>query len=100
MLVATQSGAQLTYKFKGNAIGIAVISGPDAGIVSYSIDNGPLHHIDLYTQWSSWLHLPWYVLLGSALNNGPHEVKITVDKTKNVNSKGNACRIVHFLVNR
>ncbi len=52
MLVATTPGATLTLAFEGNAIGIAIVSGKDAGIVSYSIDNGPFKEMDLFTQWS------------------------------------------------
>ncbi len=41
---------------------MAIVSGSDAGIVKYSIDNGPEQQIDLFTEWSQSLHLPWYVL--------------------------------------
>lgn len=92
-------GAELSLPFTGNAVGIAVVSGADAGIISYSVDNGPVKTVDLYTQWSSMLHLPWYLLLGSDLDAGKHILKITISEQKNKASKGNACRIVNFLVN-
>jgi len=100
VLESTKAGATLSLKFKGNAIGMAIVSGPDAGIVNYTIDNGPEQHLDLYTEWSSFLHLPWYVLFGSGLKNGNHELKLTISNEKNKNSKGNACRIVYFLLNK
>lgn len=99
VLSATTPGAALTLHFRGTAAGIAVVSGPDAGTIRYSIDNGPANTMDLYTQWSSWLHLPWYEVLGSGLAEGPHVLHITIDQTKNARSKGYAVRIVHFLVN-
>ncbi|MBB2147721.1 SGNH/GDSL hydrolase family protein [Pedobacter gandavensis] len=99
MLLSTESDAELSLDFKGNAIGISIVSGPDAGILNYSIDGGSEKQIDLYTQWSKSLHLPWYLLLGSDLKDGKHQVKLKISKTKNENSKGNACRIAHFLVN-
>ncbi len=100
VLEADQPGAVLSFSFEGNAVGIAVVSGADAGFISYSIDNGTYKTRDLYTQWSSWLHLPWYILLGKGLKNGKHVVKIKVAPEKNNDSKGHACRIVHFLVNK
>ncbi|MDB5135901.1 MAG: Alpha/beta hydrolase family protein [Mucilaginibacter sp.] len=92
-------GAELSLPFKGSAVGIAIVSGSDAGIISYAIDNGVFKNIDLYTQWSGMLHLPWYILLGSDLKNGSHILKIRISEQKNKSSKGNACRIVNFLVN-
>jgi sialidase-1 len=38
-------------------------------------------------------------LLGKDLKNGKHILTIKTENDKNPNSKGNACRIVHFLVN-
>jgi sialidase-1 len=99
VLESIKAGATLTLKFKGNAVGIAVISGPDAGIINYTIDNGTQQKIDLYTPWSSFLHLPWYVLLGSGMEEANHELKLAISSEKNKNSKGHACRIVYFLLN-
>jgi len=92
-------GAELSLPFTGTAVGIAIVSGADAGIISYTIDDGAPKTVDLYTQWSSMLHLPWYLLLGSDLPAGKHVLKITISDQKNQASKGNTCRIVNFLVN-
>jgi sialidase-1 len=97
---AEQPGASLDWRFKGTAAGIAVVSGPDAGILEYRIDNGETKTVDLFTQWSSGLHLPWYLLLGDGLSNRQHVLHLRVSSTHNKGSKGTACRIVHFLVNR
>jgi sialidase-1 len=99
MLISTRPASALHFNFKGNAVGIATVSGPDAGIISYSIDGGPFVKYNLYTNWSSSLYLPWYVLLGSGLTNGSHELQIRIDKEKDTRSAGNACRIINFLVN-
>jgi len=85
--------------FKGNAVGISVLSGPDAGALHYRIDDGEEKIIDLYTQWSSGLHLPWYLLLGDALGSGEHKLSIRVSEMHNPKSTGYACRIAYFLVN-
>lgn len=99
MLVATEPGAAASFPFTGTAAGISIISGPDAGMLQYSIDGGEAQTIDLYTQWSGGLHLPWYLLLADGLANTKHVLHIRVAETHNPQSKGNACRIVHFLVN-
>ncbi|MBS1936170.1 MAG: SGNH/GDSL hydrolase family protein, partial [Bacteroidetes bacterium] len=99
VLEADKPGAALSFSFKGNAVGICIVSGADAGIISYSIDNGMYKKMDLFTPWSGFLHLPWYLILGSGLKNGKHTIIIKIADDKNENSKGHACRIVHFLVN-
>lgn len=99
VLSSAKPGAELSFPFKGNAVGIAIVSGGDAGTIAYAIDNAPFKTLDLYTQWSGFLHLPWYLLLGSNLTSGAHTLHIKISADKNKASKGNACRIVHFLVN-
>lgn len=99
VLEASTQGAALSFQFKGTAVGIAIVSGPDAGIIEFSIDGAGFKKLDLYTQWSSWIHLPWYLLLGSGLTDKEHRLELRVSGDKNPKSKGNACRIVHFLVN-
>jgi sialidase-1 len=99
VLSSDTPGAQLSLPFKGTAVGIAIVSGSDAGIISYAVDNAEFKNIDLYTQWSGMLHLPWYLLLGSDLKPGSHILKIRISEQKNKASKGNACRIVNFLIN-
>lgn len=98
MLCGTEAGAELSLDFVGNAIGISIVSGPDAGMLNYTIDNGPELQIDLYTKWSKSLHLPWYLVLGSNLKAGKHHIKLRITEAKNIKSNGNACRIAHFLV--
>jgi sialidase-1 len=99
MIVSTTPESALSLNFKGTALGLSVVSGPDTGIISYSIDGAPFKNLDLYTQWSPHLYLPWYVLLEADLPEGKHVLQLKISAEKNPNSKGNACRIVHFLVN-
>jgi sialidase-1 len=100
VLSTSKPGASLSLSFKGTAVGLAILSGADAGMVTYSIDNGPSKTIDLYTQWSSFLHLPWYILLDGNLANKEHNLKLTIADSKNIASKGNACRIFNFFINK
>lgn len=99
MLTGDQPGDVLTLKFTGTAIGIFTASGPDAGIVEYSIDQGPFYEKDLFTEWSDRLHIPWAFVLADDLSPGAHEVTLRISDKKNPGSKGNACRIVNFLLN-
>ncbi|SJZ46605.1 SGNH/GDSL hydrolase family protein [Sediminibacterium ginsengisoli] len=99
VLTAEKPGASLSFSFTGNAAGIAVLAGPDAGIISYSIDGKEEKEMNLYTQWSKSLHLPWYQVLADGLPEGKHTLSIRIADKKDPDSKGNACRIVYFLVN-
>lgn len=99
VLEGTTAGASTSLSFRGSSIGIAVVSGPDAGMIRYSIDGGPEQTVDLYTQWSKGLHLPWYLLLGDGLKKGTHRLSITIADQQHPQSKGHALRIVYFLVN-
>lgn len=100
MLVATEPGASLSLSFNGTAVGMAIVSGPDAGIISYQIDHGAKHTVDLYTEWSNSLYLPWYILFDGALKKGKHTLTLTLTGDKNQKNKGTACYIEYFLVNR
>ncbi|HEX4000930.1 MAG TPA: GDSL-type esterase/lipase family protein [Pirellulales bacterium] len=99
MLVADGPGATLTLRFSGTAIGIFVAAGPDAGIVEYSVDGRPAKSQDLFTQWSSGLHIPWTYVLNGDLSDGEHELTLRIAGKKNPASTGHACRIVDFLLN-
>ena len=99
MLIGETANASFEFDFKGRAIGIAIISGPDAGKISYSIDGKKMQTLDLFTRWSTQLHLPWYLMLSDEMSSGKHTLKLTISKEKNDESVGNACRVVYFLVN-
>lgn len=98
-MVAEAPDAEIKLDFNGKVIGICIASGPDTGVIEYSIDGSTFKKIDLYTQWSGGLHLPWYVMLNDELEDKKHTVTIRTLSEKNGKSKGNACRILHFLVN-
>nr|MBI1229546.1 SGNH/GDSL hydrolase family protein [Cytophagales bacterium] len=100
ILVAQGDGATLALDFSGNAVGIAVAAGPDAGIIEYSIDDQDWQKLDLFTRWSANLHLPWYYTLAAGLAEGEHVLQIRTTGEKNPQSSGNACRIRYFFVNR
>lgn len=99
MLVGEFPGKIIKFQFKGNAVGIAVAAGPDAGIIEYSIDDSEWKEQDLFTQWSSNLHLPWFYTLGSGLKSGKHTLQIRLTSEKNPESTGNKCVLRYFYFN-
>lgn len=99
ILEALTPGATLTFKFKGTAIGIYCLAGPNAGILEYSVDNAKFKSLDLYTKWSSNLYIPWLYIFESQLADKKHKISIRMSAEKNPKSKGNACQIYYFAVN-
>ena len=99
VLESSQPGAALKLKFKGKAIGLFVTSGPDAGMIEYSIDGAGFKTTDQFTQWSKQLHLPWFIILDDELRDGKHTLILKVSDRKNPGSNGNTCRIHQFAVN-
>ena len=100
MLVAESPGRILNFNFEGNAVGIAVAAGPDAGVIEYRIDKGTWQRQDLFTSWSAQLHLPWFYTLAYGLQPGKHMLKLRMLGEKNSHSNGTACRIRYFFVNQ
>ncbi|EOR93540.1 putative O-antigen related protein [Arcticibacter svalbardensis MN12-7] len=92
------NGANFELKFKGNTLGITVLSGPDAGVLAYEIDGKHYDPIDINTQYSKKLHLPRYLLLADDLGKGKHLLKLIVNQSKE-RTTGNVIRIPWFLVN-
>jgi pimeloyl-ACP methyl ester carboxylesterase/lysophospholipase L1-like esterase len=99
-LVAEEAGATMKLTFEGIGVGIFVAAGPDTGTLDFRIDQGEWQSLDLFTQWSPSLHLPWAKMLASELTKGTHELEMRVSHQADQRSKGNAIRIIHFLVNR
>ena len=93
-------GSKLTFKFKGKAIGIYTTPGPDMGIIEYKIDNGDFKKYDLFTEWSSNLYIPWLHILEDQLENKTHTITIQLSDDKNIKSKGAACYIYKFAINK
>ncbi|MFS1524258.1 GDSL-type esterase/lipase family protein [Microbulbifer sp. 2304DJ12-6] len=100
MLVAESPGAELQFSIEGRGVGLWIAAGPDAGVIEYSIDNQPVRRLDLFTEWSGGLHIPWAYMLDAELAEGKHSVFIKVRQEKNQHSRGHAIRIAHVLVNQ
>ncbi len=99
MLAGQRENSLLEFRFTGNAVGIAVAAGPDAGIIEYRINDSDWLKQDLLTRWSTSLHLPTYFTLAAGLPDGNHTLKLRIIGDKNPLSTGTACRIRYFFVN-
>ncbi len=99
MLTTDETGAEFRLAFHGSTVGLLHAAGYDVGVIEASIDDGPPRRIDLYTQWSHYLHIPWATIIASELEPGPHTLTVRMNHRKNLKSEGHAARIVAFLVN-
>lgn len=99
MLISETPGSTLGFKFEGQAIGIAVAAGQDAGMIEYRIDKGDWQSYNLYTRNSHHLHLPRYYTLATGLDDKSHRLEIRPARENDGRSKGHACRIRYFYVN-
>ncbi|RHJ79711.1 alpha/beta fold hydrolase [Parabacteroides sp. AM08-6] len=100
MLEATRPGDRLKLNFKGKAIGIFCVAGPSAGILEYSVDGAPYKELDMFTEWSSGLYIPWVYMLETELEEGDHTLVLRISSHKNERSKGTECQIRNFVVNK
>jgi len=100
MLVCNQPNASLQLSFTGKAIGIFCVAGSSAGILEYSIDDAPYESLDLFTEWSKGLYIPWVYMLNTELENKTHILKIRLSENKNKQSNGTECIIRNFVVNQ
>jgi pimeloyl-ACP methyl ester carboxylesterase/lysophospholipase L1-like esterase len=99
LLSATKAGAELTLAFEGRAIGAYLLAGPDAGIVEYSIDDGPLARLDMLHAFSRGLHYPRTVMFAADLKPGPHILRLRLVARQSTATSGSAARIIQFVAN-
>jgi sialidase-1 len=99
VLEGATPGAVARLEFEGSAAGLFVVAGPDTGQIEYRVDGGTWQVRELFTRWSSGLHLPWAVVLAAGLPHGQHALEWRVAENRDARSTGSVVRIVHFLVN-
>ena len=96
---ADQPGAELSLSFNGNAVGVYVLAGPDAGQLQFQLDDGPWQTVELFHAFSKGLHYPRTVMLQSQLTSGNHRVTVQISDKSHSASTGHAARILSFVVN-
>ena len=95
-LEARAEGAELEFAFSGRSIGIQIVAGPDAGALAWSVDGGQPQTLGLHTAWSDRVHLPWFHVLATGLEEGEHVLTL---RSLAVDGRS-AARIQAFLVDR
>ena len=114
MASADKAGASLTLPFEGRAVGLEMVIGPDAGILTWRVDKGAWKTVDPYTQWSRGLYLPWTLMLETELSAGKHVLELRTvsagmgrspqegesDDPYSAGVPRTACHIRNFVVNR
>ncbi|MBI5692096.1 MAG: hypothetical protein HZC55_18605 [Verrucomicrobia bacterium] len=98
-VVGTQPGAEFEFTIEGTGAGLFITSGPDAGVIEFSVDGGETRTIDAYTRWSRSLHLPWAVILDDQLAPGRHTFRVRLSAEHDPQSTGTALRVFHLLLN-
>ncbi len=97
MLCADEPGATLTLDFHGTLIGAYLLAGPDAGIVTGTVDGTPFSPVDLHHRHSKELHYPRTVLFAEDLTPGKHRLLLRISHS--TQSGGHAARILRFVTN-
>jgi sialidase-1 len=99
VLEATQPGSELSFEFKGTAVGIYAIIGFDAGTLEYAIDKAPVQTKDQFDGWCEIAHRPFFTLFATNLSPGKHTLMLRMSGNKNEKSTGTAARILKFMAN-
>lgn len=99
VLIGTYPGEVIKFPFDGDAVGIAVVAGPDAGIIEFSIDNSEWEKLDLYTNEDEELYQTKHHELASGLRNRSHMLQIRMAEENNPESLGKTCRLRYFFFN-
>ena len=99
-----EDGGTLTLRFDGTAVGLYCTCGPNAGVLTYTIDGKEYPPLDTFTLWSGGLHIPWLHMLADGLEEGPHLLKLRVhppgnDKAGKDVPRRAGCYIRNFAVN-
>ncbi len=96
---APGGSGEVKLDFEGQAVGVYVLAGPDAGTVEVSVDGGEWKKVNLYHNYSGGLHYPRTVMLATDLKAGKHVLAMRMSAEHDKRSKGAAARILKFAVN-
>ncbi|MBN2635307.1 MAG: hypothetical protein JXR61_03495 [Prolixibacteraceae bacterium] len=99
LLTGEYPGKIIKFQFKGDAVGIEVISVADAGLIEYSIDGVAWKRQDLYVPASIKNQESLFFTLGENLKNRRHTLQIRLIEDRNTESLGNKCTIRNFYIN-
>ncbi len=100
-LIGHKPGDSFELKFRGSAVAIQVIAGPQAGIIEHSLNGTDWMEQDLFVEKNSFkLHLNRIYILRDGLDSKKeHTLSVRIADKRHELSKGNNCRIVYFGLN-
>ena len=93
-MLTTDRPGSFVLDFQGTAVGICCTCGQDVGTARYSIDGGKAVTLDMVTEWSGYVHIPWVYVLADGLEPGRHTLRFEVLKGERT-----GCHIRNFVVN-
>ncbi|HPF51018.1 MAG TPA: hypothetical protein PK335_05560 [Draconibacterium sp.] len=96
VLIGEYPGQIINFPFSGKAVGIAVFSDADAGMIEYSVDERDWQVLDLFSETPELK----YFTLEADLKGKKHMLQIRVSSDKNPNSKGQKCILRYFVTNK
>ncbi len=99
ILKGTLPGKIIKFEFQSTAVGIAVVTGPESGIIEYSLDEGSWKTLDLSSEASNSEYSLKYFTLDSDLKNQQHVLQVRMSKSKFVDNEGKECLLHSFVVN-
>ena len=99
LLWSTKPGDAFAAFFNGNAFGMFVLAGPDAGIVNVEIDGRDMGDFDLYHDYSEQLNYPYVKMVAHGLAEGNHRVVVKLTGGRNPKSCDTAARIYKLVAN-
>jgi hypothetical protein len=89
--VGSLAGERAMMEFRGTAVRIGLIGGPDGGIAEVLVDGASLGDADLYSRPTT-----LQTLTVTGLTDGRHVVTLRVSGRKNRNSSGRVVRLDYF----
>lgn len=92
-------GQIIKFPFSGKAVGIAVYSGTDSGMIEFSVDEADWQQLDLFSFPVGTEYTLRYFTLESQLKGQKHMLQLRVSANKNPNSKGHNCILRSFVIN-
>jgi len=99
-LCAEKPGAEISFEFEGDALGLYILAGPDAGVVESQIDGVDVGKVNAYHSYSAGLHYPRAIMIADGLKSGKHKATIRLSADKDDRSAGTALRILQICVNK
>ncbi|MDX9866921.1 MAG: SGNH/GDSL hydrolase family protein, partial [Kiritimatiellia bacterium] len=98
--VCEKPGPVMSLSFAGDAVGVYGVTGPDAGDLEWSLDNGPWQKVEVFdrTARDDRYHL-FHTMADWTMTNGEHTVRLRVAEAVPPGSRGRMARIGWFLVN-